>query len=77
MTDMEMESAPKRRVMDTSAGEAKRAVAEIVSSLRPRREKVTLIAARAERPLPVEERQKLLRECEEVAGAAKKHEPRY
>jgi hypothetical protein len=60
------EEPRKRRVIDTSAGDARRAVADAVRSLQPLREQVALIAARAERPLAAAERQRLCQQCENV-----------
>jgi hypothetical protein len=56
----------KRRVMDTSGADARRAVAEIVSLFAPWRFDLARFAARAERHFTRAEQQAMLRRCAEI-----------
>ena len=56
----------KRRVMDTSSGDARRAVAQIVSRFSPWRLDVARYTAHVERSITSAEREVIVARCEEI-----------
>ena len=66
---MDMEAPRKKRAVDNSNGDARRAVADVVRRLEPMRAKVAIVSARTSRTHSSAERTELLAECDEVARA--------
>jgi hypothetical protein len=68
---MDMDAPRKKRAVDTSNGDARRAIADLVQQLEPMRTKIAIVSARSSRTHTSAERTELLDQCDEVARACR------